>query len=46
MFCVACNDDYERDFNRAINKPYNELTPDERDMVDDYIKWEVEHYND
>lgn len=43
LLFVGCDDDeYERDFNRALNKPYNELTSEEREMMDGYIEWQVE----
>lgn len=34
--------EYERDLEKALNKPYNDLNREERDMVDDYIEWYVE----
>lgn len=34
---------YEKDLNNGLNKTWDEMTPDERDAVTDFIKWEVEN---
>ena len=49
LLLVSCIDEarkeYENDLNNALNKPYNELTREEREMANDYIEWEVENYD-
>lgn len=37
----SCETQYDRDFESAQNKTWDEMTPGERDAAEDYINWEI-----
>jgi hypothetical protein len=37
--------EYMTDLDNALDKPYNDLTESEQNMVDDYLQWTVENNN-